>query len=105
MYAPRAYVSKTHHKKPNHISNSINKIRGIESLNNFIFIKTKLRENLINQNWILLFFSFPPKLDCLDICCCFFFKIMSIYIYIYFFFILFLLRYFVCEDLGHYNCS
>ena len=48
---------------------------------------------LFRSNWILLFFSFPYKLNCLDFCCYFFSEIMSI------FFILFLFKYFVCKDI------
>ena len=41
------------------------------------------------------FFNFPYKLNCLDFCCYVFSELISI------FFILFLFRYFICEDIEY----
>ena len=57
------------------------------------FFKPKFRENSKESKLDFVFVSFPYKLNCLDFCCYFFSELMSI------FFILFLLRYFVCEDI------
>ena len=57
---------------------------------NIFFFKPKFRE--LESKLDFAFVSFPYKLNCLDFCCYFFKKLMSI------FFILFLFRNFVCED-------
>ena len=56
------------------------------------FFKPKFKENLIRIKIGFCFFSFPYKLNYFNFCCYFFSELMSI------FFILFLFRYFVCED-------
>ena len=63
------------------------------------FLKPKFRENLIRIKIRFCFFNFPYKLNCLNFCCYFFSRLISI------FFILFLLRYFVCQIFNVTTCN
>ena len=60
----------------------------------YIYIYKSLKKIQLESKLDFAFVSFPKKLNYLDFCCYFFFKIMSIFI-----FILFLFRYFLCKDL------
>ena len=59
----------------------------------FNFFKPKFRENSFRIKIGFCFCDFPYKLNCLDFCYYFFSELMNI------FFILFLSKYFVCEDI------
>ena len=63
----------------------------------YIYIYITLNQSLekiqLESKLKFSFVSFPYKLNCLHFCCYFFFELMSIN------FILFLFRYFVCENI------
>ena len=65
----------------------------------YIYINKCLEKIQLESKLDFAFVNFSYKLNCLDFYCYFFFELMSI------FFILFLFRYFVCEDLNVTNCK